>query len=167
MAAATTTISAGAGCAVYMTTTTCAAGLNLAGFEAKTWTLINEVSSTGEFGDMSNLIEASSLSDGRVRRLAGRADAGDFTLTVNFVASDAGQIQLRTAGSSANRNLQYGFKVVFNDEPDSNDTPSVVYMLGKVTSNRYLPLNVDAILQQVFQIPIQEEPILDVAEAVA
>jgi hypothetical protein len=150
-----------------MSTAVVAAGADLTDFEGLTWTLVNEVASTGEFGDLSNLIEASSLSDGRVRRLAGRADAGDFTLTVNFVASDAGQIQLRTAGASANRNKQYGFKVVFNDEPDANDTPSVCYMLGKVTSARFSGLSVDSVVQQQFVIPIQEEPILDVAEAVA
>lgn len=165
MTAAATSISSAGGSKFYISSAVAADSIDTdTEFAALTWVEVGEVSSVGEIGDVANLIEASSLADNRVRRLPGRQDAGQLPVTVNFKASDTGQIACRTAAD--NPSFQYGFKLELNDKPDASDTNSTVYFLGKVTSARLTGIQVDGVVQQVFNIPVNSKPIMVVATAV-
>lgn len=166
MAAATTEVQTAAFTKFYISNAVAASTIDSESeFEALTWVQVRPVSSIGEIGDMSESVEATSLEDNRKQRLPGLNDAGELPVTVNFKASDVGQIAMRAAAVASNQ--QYAFKIELNDAPDDNDTNTCIYFLGRVTSARLTGLQVNSVTQMVFNCPVNTAPLYVLAEAIA
>jgi hypothetical protein len=105
-------------------------------YAALSYQEIGEVESIAPFGDKSGSISFTSLSDGRVRKLKGARDAGDFDIVFASDPSDAGQAAVIAAEKTK---YTYALKIELEDAADENDTDSVFYMGVKVMG---VPLNV-------------------------
>ena len=103
----------------------------LATFTADTFTQIGNVTSIGDFGDTAEEIKVNTISDGRVWKLKGQRDAGDFSLECAFNDADPGQIAIMAAMQS---DLNYNFKIVMNDALTPTGAGHTVYFQGLVTS---------------------------------
>jgi hypothetical protein len=118
-------ITTASGAKIYIGPTTAVTGANdaaiITAYKALTYVEIGEVESLGEFGDAANDVTFTSLSDARVRHLKGARDAGVLSLVVGRDPLDAGQIAARAAEKTK---FAYAFKVVAEDAPDEDGTPS-------------------------------------------
>lgn len=144
MAIASTT-----GAKIYIGPTTAAATASAYG--ALSWVEIGQVESIGEFGDSASTITFTSLGDARVRKRKGVRDAGDLNVTVANDPLDTGQIAMIAAEAT---DFAYAFKILLADGADANDTDSIFYFHGLVSSAR---LNVGAaneIIKRAFAILI-------------
>ena len=75
---------------------------------------MGEIEDLGEFGDTFNPVNFTALSDGRVRKYKGTADAGNMTLTVGLDNGDAGQKAVGVAHKDRTKG-NYNIKVTLND----------------------------------------------------
>ena len=121
-------------------------------FAALSYTEINDVESIGEFGDQSNIVTASTLKDGRVRKAKGTKDAGDLQVTLLVNNVDTGQNAVRTAYNE--QTLNYAFKIVEPDKITGSGSGTVSYFLGKVTSVRKTMAGVDEYVRSNANIAI-------------
>jgi hypothetical protein len=113
------------------------AATTLSAFAADTYAQIGEVESFGAFGDELEIIKFTSLSDGRVQKVQGVADAGDIDLTVAFDPADAGQIAVAAAFAAGGA---FNFKVELNNPLTTGSGPhngTQFYFKGVVTGNSY------------------------------
>ncbi len=152
MAIASTT-----GAQIFIGPTTPAA--NAAAYAALTWVEVKQVESIGEFGDQASTITFTSLGDARVRKRKGVRDAGDLNVVVANDPLDAGQLAMIAAQATE---FTYAFKILLADGADANDTDSVFYFHGLVSSAR---LNVGAaneIVKRAFSLLI-DTAIIEVA----
>jgi len=79
-------------------------------YAADTYAAIGNLESIGEFGDAFNPVTFTGLSDSRVQKFKGSADAGDVSFTYAFDAADAGQVALIAAhAASASYNVRIAF----------------------------------------------------------
>lgn len=118
------------------------------------WTEVGEVSSIGEYGDQSNDVTFQSLGDGRVRHTKGARDAGTMVLTVARDFSDAGQQALIDAEGT---NLEWAFKVVYDDALTVSGTGTVEYFRAKVMGKRSSPGSGDNVITRTFNLGINSE----------
>lgn len=119
-------------------------------FAADTYTAIGEISDLGTFGDKTEEIKFQSMTDGRVRKLPGTKDAGEFQITVGFDAFDAGQNAMRAAAAD---NVVRAFSIQLNDKPNATGTNTVHYFQGWVSSAESKGA-VNSVNSQVFTISI-------------
>ncbi len=105
-------VQAATGTKIYVGTT--AAATSLTSFKADTYTQISQVQNFGAFGDESEIIKFTSLSDSRVHKVAGPRDAGDVELTIGYDLGDAGQDEL-IAAFEANAGSPFNFECELND----------------------------------------------------
>ncbi|WP_410824335.1 phage tail tube protein [Methylobacterium oryzisoli] len=84
-------------------------------YTSDTFTAIKGLTDIGEFGDENEEIRFSTIEDGRVHKLKGSADAGNWDVEVARDAADAGQIALRAA---AKADGIYNFRVELADGTD-------------------------------------------------
>lgn len=112
--------------------TTAAASTN-SEYAADAYVVIGEVESIEAFGDKQEIVTFNSITDGRVRKAKGVADAGDFTLTMAHDPADAGQVALKAAQLSKDA---FNFKIELADKPATGTSPtnSVKYFKGLVSS---------------------------------
>jgi hypothetical protein len=115
------------------------------------WDEVEEVESLGELGDSSGVASFASLKDRRVRKLKSVRDAGTMAIMVGRDARDAGQLALIAAEKT---DYNYAFKIVYNDERDSNDSPSTDYFGGMVLSRPTQIGSVNDITKRTFNIGI-------------
>ncbi|KRV76382.1 hypothetical protein P3W55_13220 [Pseudomonas citronellolis] len=124
-----------AGCRLGFGTKTPAA--TEAEYKADTYVDVGEIEDLGEFGDTFSNVNFTALSDGRVRKYKGTADAGDMTLTVGLDNGDAGQRAVALAHKDRSKG-NYNVKVTLNDG-DPNAVPPVLpttfYFGVKVMNN--------------------------------
>lgn len=123
----------------------------LADYVADSYIEVGEIEDLGEFGDESESVNFTSLSDGRVRKLKGPRDAGTMPLVVGDDMTDEGQIALEAAEASP---LDFNFKVVLNDALTLGGQPSQHYFIGKVMSKRRNPGNASNVVRRNFAIGI-------------
>ena len=142
-------INAASGATLFLGST--AAAAVLADFEADSFVEIGEVEDLGEFGDESEEIQFTSLSDSRTRKLKGPRDAGTMTVVVGDDPLDEGQISIEAAEGS---NLDYNFKVVLNDAITLGGDGSVHYFRGKVMSKRRNVGNASNVVRRTFNVGI-------------
>jgi hypothetical protein len=113
---------------------TTTAATDIASFSADTYTDIGLVENFGAIGDKAEVIQFTSLSDGRVQKVAGIRDAGEFDLTVGFDPNDAGQNDLDDAFAAA---TPYNFRVELNNALTTGAGPhhgTRFYFRGLVTA---------------------------------
>lgn len=155
-------INASAGAKVFIGPTTAAA--NATAYAALSWTEVKEVESIPEFGDNASLITFTGLSDARVRKRKGAADAGDLAVVCAHDPLDAGQLAMQAA---ADTKFAYAIKILFEDSADANDTDTVVYFHALVMSARFNVGGVNDITKRTFNLAIDNKPIAVLSVAVA
>jgi hypothetical protein len=104
----------------------------VAEFAALTWVQIGKVRTIGRFGDKAALITYRTLEDKREHKLKGTRNAGAITLGVARDPLDAGQVAVEAAAAT---DFRYALKMVANDKPDANDTPTTYYFGVYVMQN--------------------------------
>lgn len=128
-------------------------------FKADTYVEVGEIEDLGEFGDTFSSVTFSSLSDGRVRKFKGLADAGDLTLTVGLDNGDAGQAALKVAHKDRTTG-DYNIKITLNDgDPSATPaiTPTTFYMRGKVMNNTVAAGTADNVVRRNVTVGINSE----------
>lgn len=146
-----------AGCRFSLGTKTAAA--TEAEYAADTYIQVGEIEDLGEFGDTFSSVTFTSLSDGRVRKYKGTADAGDMTLTVGLDNGDAGQKAVKTAHKDRSKG-NYNIKVTLNDgDPTAQPAvlPTTFYFNGKIMNNTVAPGAADNVVRRNITIGINSD----------
>jgi hypothetical protein len=87
----------------------------------------------GEFGAESAALERKFIDKEYAEKIKGSRDAGTMALVVGRDPMDAGQKAMLAAEADSSH-LTYSFKVILNDKPSTNGTPTTYYFKGIVTS---------------------------------
>jgi hypothetical protein len=133
----------------------------LAELSALTYTDVDGIMTLGEFGDTRNLVDFSVLGDGRVRKLAGAADAGTLEIECAFDSLSAGQTAMRSAYDSGQ---EYAFKVETRDGVTPNPN-SMFFFRGPVTSKAVTVNDNDSVLSQKFVVAVNSAVFDDLSAA--
>lgn len=128
--------------------------VSLAAYQALTWIEVGEVEDLGEFGDESEAITFTALSDSRVRKLKGPRDAGTMAIVVGDDMLDTGQVAMEAAEASP---LDYAFKVQLNDAITLAGDDSEHYFMGKVMSKRRNVGNASNVVRRNFTVGVNTE----------
>lgn len=130
-------------------------------FAALSYTQIGEVETIGEFGDTSNTIVFTGISDSRTTKVKGSRNAGGFTVTMARDTADAGQIALRAAEKTK---FDYAVKIEYSDaSAGSPSQNSIQYFRAKVMSLTDNIGGVDDITRASAQFEITSEPLTSAA----
>lgn len=116
-----------AGGKFYICATPQAADLDAAGFAGLTWVQVGKVGSMPEMGVEENIVSYDTLDQTVTDKDKGIANAGDRTIEVAYVATDTGQIAMRTAALTG---YKYAFKRELTDAPDTDTTNTIMYSRG-------------------------------------
>lgn len=163
-------ISASAGTRIYIGPSVSLATLKVlsdaaavANFEAiieGDWTEITPTESIGELGDQSNPITFASLGDARMLKLKGVRDAGTLQVTCGADEEDEGQLAMVAAEKTP---FNYRFRIVYNDAPAENYSPTTDYFAGQVMSRSKNIADVNAVTRRTFAVgvntPIYTDPL--------
>jgi hypothetical protein len=136
----------------------------LAAFEAiveNDWVEIGGVESLGEFGDQSNPITFASLGDTRMLKLKGVRDAGTMAVVVGRDPEDEGQLAMEAAEKTPSN---YRFRVVLNDEPTDDYSPSTFYFAAQVQSRAVNVADVNAVTRRTYNVGINTQVYEDPAD---
>lgn len=125
-------------------------------YEALAYVEVNEVESISEFGDQASTVTATTLKDARVRKRKGVRDAGDITVVCLHDPLDPGQIDMNEAEPTE---FTYAFKVELADAADANDTDTVIYFRGLVSSTRLSGLQPNEITKRNYVVLIDSVPL--------
>ncbi|MDD1133584.1 hypothetical protein [Pseudomonas shahriarae] len=119
-------------------------------YKVDTYVDVGEIEDLGEFGDTFSAVNFTALSDGRVRKYKGTADAGNMTVTVGLDNGDAGQKAVAVAHKDRSKG-NYNIKVTLNDG-DPGATPAVLpttfYFGVKVMNNTVAPGAADNVVRR-------------------
>ena len=134
-------------------------------YKADTYIDVGEIEDLGEFGDTFSAVNFTALSDGRVRKYKGTADAGNMTVTVGLDNGDAGQKAVAVAHKDRSKG-NYNIKVTLNDG-DPGATPPILpttfYYGVKVMNNTVAPGAADNVVRRNMTLAINT----DILEIVA
>lgn len=123
---------------------------SLAEYEADTYVQVGEIEDLGEFGDTFSAVNFTALSDGRVRKYKGTADAGNMTLAVGLDTGDAGQKAVAVAHKDRTKG-NYNVKITLNDG-DPTATPAILpttfYFGVKVMKNTVAAGSADNVVRR-------------------
>lgn len=128
-------------------------------YEADTYVDVGEIEDLGEFGDTFNPVNFTALSNGRVRKYKGTADAGNMTLTVGLDNGDAGQKAVGVAHKDRTKG-NYNIKVTLNDgDPDATPAilPTTFYFGVKVMNNTVAPGTADNVVRRNVTLAINTD----------
>lgn len=102
-------------------------------FSAVTWVEIDGWETMGGIGDTSEVITTQLINRGRDVKQKGTRNAGSMENNFAILPTDAGQI---AAIAAEKTNLNYAFRIVFDDAPASGPSPTgtTLYWVGLVTS---------------------------------
>lgn len=123
----------------------------LADYQADSYIEVGELEDLGEFGDESESINFTALSDGRVQKLKGPRDAGTMPVTVGDDMTDDGQTALEAAEGQP---YDYNFYVELPDALTIGGDNSKHYFVGKVMSKRRNVGNASNVTRRNFQVAI-------------
>lgn len=126
----------------------------LADYLADSYIEVSEVEDLGEFGDESEMISFTALSDGRVRKFKGPRDAGVMTIVVGDDMTDEGQVAMEAAEASP---LDFNFKIELNDADSISGDDSTHYFIGKVASKRRNVGQANNIVRRNFTVAINSK----------
>ena len=118
---------------LFICTTPQQSDLTAATAAALQWIEIKSVGSVGETGVSTNLLTYNTWDTTVTQKAKGITDAGSPVIEVARIPTDPGQIALRNA---AKTNVNYAFKMMANDQPTANGTPTTIYNRGLVTGPR-------------------------------
>lgn len=146
-----------AGCRISIGTKTVAT--DAATYAADTYTEIGEIEDIGEFGDTFSAVNFTALSNGRVRKYKGTADAGDMTLTVGLDNGDVGQRKIADAHKDRSKG-DYNIRITLNDgDPSAVPpiNPTTFYFSGKIMKNTVSPGSADNVVRRNVSIAINSD----------
>ena len=123
----------------------------LADYQLDSYIEVGELEDLGEFGDESENITFTALSDGRTQKLKGPRDAGTMPVTVGDDTSDEGQTALEAAEATV---FDYNFYVELNDALTIGGDNSKHYFVGKVMSKRRNVGNASNVVRRSFSVAI-------------
>lgn len=116
-------------------------------YEADSYTTVGEIESIGEFGDARNAVTFASLSDGRMQKARGIADAGDAVIVYAHKTAEAGQAAMKAAYAATSQSTdEFNFRVQLNDSISTN--PTRFYFRARVLSDRTLELTNDDVVRK-------------------
>lgn len=95
-------------------------------YGADTFVAIGGVESISGFGDTSAEVTFTGLTDARVQKVKGSRNAGNMTIQMAFIGTDAGQAALISAEAD-NTSANYAFEVEYSDG-------EIRYFAGQVSS---------------------------------
>ena len=147
------------GAKISIGTTTAAS--TITEYEGDTYDQVGTIEDLGEFGDAYNAVTFTSLSDSRVKKRKGSADAGEMNLTVAFDSGDDGQQALKDALDDTG-GVGYNFKVELNDS--QGVSPTTFYFKALVMSRRIQVGSADNVVRANVTLGIDTE-ILEEAAA--
>ena len=104
------------------------ADLDAAGFGALTWTEVSQVGNVGETGTSTNVVSYDTLDTDVTQKGKGISNAGDPDIECARVATDLGQIAMRTAALTTD---SYAFKYELDNSGGTNGT--IYYNRGLIT----------------------------------
>lgn len=130
-------------------------------FEADSYLEVGEVEDLGEFGDESEEVTFTALSDARVRKFKGPRNAGSITIVCADDPDDAGQDAMIAAEATT---FDYNCKVELNDKASGETTPSTFYFRAKIMSKRLNVGNASNVVRRTFMAGINSA-IVEVAPA--
>jgi len=114
-------------------------------YEADTYTTVGNSQSISEFGDERALVQFAALSDGRMQKARGTADAGDCTIVYAHTTGDSGQNALRAAFAAASQATdEFNFRVQFNDQITTS--PTKYYFRARVSTLRVQEITNDGVI---------------------
>jgi hypothetical protein len=145
------TVNTAAGAKLFIGTANSNRETVLADYQADSYIEVGEVEDLGEFGDESDRITFTALSDARTRKFKGPRDAGEMPIVVGDDPTDEGQTALEAAEGSP---LDYNFYVELNDAVTLGGQNSKHYFIGKVFSKRRNVGNASNVVRRNFAIGI-------------
>lgn len=149
---------------IYICATPQPLNLDQSGYEALTWVEIGGVGNLGETGKTTNMVSYPTWGDSVVQKAKGLTNAGDPSLEVARIPTDAGQVILRAAAAVGNNNT-YAFKMVKADGA-VGATGTVIYNRGIVGGpTRPNGANEDFDLEVFMIALIQEEIVVNPTSA--
>jgi hypothetical protein len=125
------------------------------------WVEIDGWENAGNFGDTATVISTAIINRGRVVKQKGTRDAGTSEQRFAFIPGDPGMAAV-TAAMSSQQN--YAFRIVWDDAPEGG-TPSITYMIAGVSSVGFENGNADTIRMRTVTLMVQQEVIVEAAEA--
>lgn len=124
-----------------------------AGYAAKTYTDIGEITNIGEFGKEYALVTHQPLATRGVKKGKGSYNNGTLSPSLALDADDAGQVLLETASESDD---SYAFRVTLQDG-------TKYYLMGRVMSFKKNVSGVDDVVTATPTIEVDSDPIVRVA----
>lgn len=116
-------------------------------YEADTYTTVGSIESISEFGDQRSAVQFSSLSDSRVQKARGIADAGDAEVVYAHATGEAGQVAMKAAFAATSQSTdEFNFRVQLNDQISTS--PTRYYFRARVLSDRQLELTNDGVVRK-------------------
>lgn len=85
------------------------------GFDALTWTEVNEVSSVSAYGAQVTEVNFTNLKDAILKKFKGTVNYGSITIEMGYDSADAGQLLMDSGTSGANQFVVHSHKVVYPD----------------------------------------------------
>jgi len=121
-----------------------------AAVELDSLTEVGWIENFGEIGDVAGVQTFTPVSRRRVMKFKTSFDAGESEYILGYVAGDGGLAVLLAAFDSDN---DFNFKIVLPDEEgDSGDTPTLLYIAGKVISKPYRLNTVEDVMRRVIRV---------------
>lgn len=127
--------------------------LNKSGFEALTWLEVKNVGSIGETGTSVNVINYDTWDTTVTQKAAGIANAGDPDVEVAYTLTDPGQVEMRSAGTLANRVNNYAFKI-------EHTNGNIFYNRGKVMGARHPNGSPEDFQIEVYTLAMNQEEVI-------
>jgi hypothetical protein len=141
-----TDIKTGTGATLAIGTVLATTNGTQAEYEADSYTSIGELSEVPEFGDQRSSVQFAALSDGRMRKARGIADAGETEIIYAHSTGDAGQEALKAAFAETSQATdEFNFRIQFADTIATS--PTTLYFRARVMSApRYKGLTNDGVI---------------------
>ena len=114
----------------YICSTPKPSDLTKSQYEALTWIEVGNIGTLPESGSNTNVVNYDTVDTDVTQKQKGITDAGTGTLEVARLATDVGQVALRTAGGTK---FYYAFKRELTDAPDETYSNTIYYNRGLVT----------------------------------
>jgi len=157
------TIKTGTGATFAIGTTLAAPNGTQSEYEADSYTTVGQVESIGEFGDQRNPVQFTALSDTRVQKARGVADAGDSVIVYAHNTGDSGHALIAAAYSATSQATdEFNFRIQLNDQISTN--PTKFYFRARVLANKMLEVTNDNVVRRQTMVAINTA-VLEVAAA--
>lgn len=156
-------IKTGTGCTISIGTVLAAPNGTAAEYAADTYASVGDVESIGRFGDKRASVTFAALSDGRMRKARGTADAGDSEVVYAHVTANSGQDAIYAAfNATSQSNDEFNFRIQLNDLISTS--PTTFYFRARIMGREVLEIVNDGVVRVAATLAINTT-VLEVAAA--